>query len=80
FGVAGVGGGATFASLIVLGAMNLPVAIVGLVISVEPMIDMARTAVNVSGSMVAGVVTSSRIHDLDREILEDKDASIEVNQ
>ena len=79
FGVAGVGGGATFASLIVLGAMNLPVAIVGLVISVEPMIDMARTAVNVSGSMVAGVVTSERIHELDRDILNDENASIEVN-
>ena len=79
FGVAGVGGGATFASLIVLGAMNLPVAIVGLVISVEPMIDMARTAVNVSGSMVAGVVSSERIHELDREILHDENASIEVN-
>lgn len=79
FGVAGVGGGATFASLIVLGAMNLPVAIVGLVISVEPMIDMARTAVNVSGSMVAGVVTSERIHELDREMLNDKEATIEVN-
>ena len=58
FGVAGVGGGATFASLIVLGSMNLPVAIVGLVISVEPLIDMARTLINVSDSMVAGVVTS----------------------
>ena len=79
FGVAGVGGGATFASLIVLGAMNLPVAIVGLVISVEPLIDMARTAVNVSGSMVAGVVTSERIHELDREMLKDENASIEVN-
>lgn len=79
FGVAGVGGGATFASLIVLGAMNLPVAIVGLVISVEPLIDMARTAVNVSGSMVAGVVTSERIHELDREVLQDKEASIEAN-
>ena len=79
FGVAGVGGGATFASLIVLGAMNLPVAIVGLVISVEPLIDMARTAVNVSGSMVAGVVTSERIHELERDILQDENASIEAN-
>ncbi len=76
FGVAGVGGGATFASLIVLGAMDLPVAIVGLVISVEPLIDMARTATNVSGSMVAGVVTSARIHDLNREILNDPKATI----
>ncbi|WP_270660310.1 L-cystine transporter [Enterococcus thailandicus] len=79
FGVAGVGGGATFASLIVLGAMNLPVAIVGLVISVEPLIDMARTATNVSGSMVAGIVTSARIHDLDRDVINDETKVIDVN-
>ncbi|MGM0157431.1 sodium/dicarboxylate symporter family protein [Enterococcus sp. AZ191] len=79
FGVAGVGGGATFASLIVLGAMNLPVAIVGLVISVEPLIDMARTATNVSGSMVAGIVTSARIKDLDRDTIKDDSKVIDVN-
>ncbi|MGX7199104.1 L-cystine transporter [Enterococcus nangangensis] len=76
FGVAGVGGGATFASLIVLGALNLPIAIVGLVISVEPLIDMARTATNVSGSMVAGILTSVRVHDLDRTVLNDPQAVI----
>ena len=78
FGVAGVGGGATFASLIVLGAMNLPIAIVGLVISVEPLIDMARTAINVSDSMVAGIVTSARIKGLDRNVLEDPNAVIDA--
>lgn len=77
-GVAGVGGGATFASLIVLGSLNLPIAIVGLVISVEPLIDMARTAVNVSDSLVAGLVTSHRIDELDREVLNDKARSIDV--
>lgn len=60
-GVAGVGGGATFAYLIVLSSMNLPIAIVGLVISVEPLIDMARTALNVSDAMVAGIVTDRLI-------------------
>ncbi|BDP53767.1 hypothetical protein EfmJHP35_16910 [Enterococcus faecium] len=38
---------------------------------VEPLIDMARTAVNVSGSMVAGIVTSARIKDLDRDVIND---------
>ena len=76
FGVAGVGGGATFASLIVLGSLNLPVAIVGLVISVEPLIDMARTAVNVSDSMLAGVVTSRRINELDDTLLNDQEAVV----
>ena len=57
-GIAGVGGGATFAALVVLSTLNLPVALAGLLISVEPLIDMGRTAVNVSGSMTAGAVTS----------------------
>lgn len=57
-GVAGVGGGATFAALIVLSAMNLPVALAGLLISIEPLIDMGRTALNVSGSITAGTVAS----------------------
>ena len=57
-GVAGVGGGATFAALIVLSAMNLPVALAGLLISIEPLIDMGRTALNVSGSITAGTITS----------------------
>lgn len=65
FGVAGVGGGATFAALIVLSTMNLPVALAGLLISVEPLIDMGRTALNVSGSMMAGVLTSKVTKELD---------------
>ena len=57
FGIAGVGGGATFAALVVLPAMGLPITLVALLISIEPLIDMARTALNVNGSMVAGTVT-----------------------
>lgn len=68
FGVAGVGGGATFAALLVLSTMNLPVAIVGLLISVEPLIDMGRTALNVSGSMTAGLLTSRATKELDTKV------------
>ncbi|WP_282137732.1 L-cystine transporter [Rossellomorea aquimaris] len=67
FGVAGVGGGATFAAILVLSAMDLPVALAGLLISVEPLIDMGRTAVNVSGAMTSGVITSKVTGDLDSE-------------
>ncbi|WP_028594887.1 L-cystine transporter [Paenibacillus assamensis] len=67
FGVAGVGGGATFAALIVLSSMNLPVALAGLLISVEPLIDMGRTLVNVNGSMTAGVLSSRWLGQWDRE-------------
>jgi uncharacterized protein len=65
FGIAGVGGGATFAALVVLSTLNLPVALAGLLISVEPLIDMGRTAVNVSGSMTAGTVTSRMLGQTD---------------
>ncbi|MYM68317.1 cation:dicarboxylase symporter family transporter [Pseudoduganella sp. FT55W] len=64
-GVAGVGGGATFAALIVLSSMNLPVALAGLLISIEPLIDMGRTALNVSGSVTAGAVTSRVLGETD---------------
>jgi L-cystine uptake protein TcyP (sodium:dicarboxylate symporter family) len=63
FGVAGVGGGATFAALIVLPAMGLPITLVALLISIEPLIDMGRTALNVSGAMTSGVITSTVVKD-----------------
>lgn len=73
-GIAGVGGGATFAAIVVLSAMNLPVALAGLLISVEPLIDMGRTAVNVSGSMTAGTLTSRMLGQLDFATFEAHDA------
>ena len=57
FGIAGVGGGATFAALVVLPAMGFPVTVAAVLISVEPLIDMARTALNVNGAITAGVLT-----------------------
>lgn len=57
FGIAGVGGGATFAAIVVLSTLNLPLELVGLLISIEPLIDMGRTALNVNGSMVAGTLS-----------------------
>ncbi len=67
FGVAGVGGGATFAALIVLPAMGFPIALVALLVSIEPLIDMARTALNVNGAMTAGVLTGRLLRDLPGE-------------
>jgi L-cystine uptake protein TcyP (sodium:dicarboxylate symporter family) len=77
-GVAGVGGGATFAALIVLSAMNLPVALAGLLISIEPLIDMGRTALNVSGSITAGTVTSRVLGETDMAVF-DSDAVIDLD-
>lgn len=72
FGVAGVGGGATFAAIIVLSALDLPIALAGVLISVEPLIDMGRTALNVSGSMVSGIVSSRATGELNTEVYNDK--------
>ncbi|MEC5424410.1 L-cystine transporter [Virgibacillus sp. C22-A2] len=72
FGVAGVGGGATFAAIIVLSSMNLPVALAGLLISIEALIDMGRTALNVNGSMVSGTLTSRILKKLNVETFNDK--------
>ncbi|KPA07772.1 L-cystine transporter [Pantoea agglomerans] len=72
-GVAGVGGGATFAALIVLPAMGLPVTLVALLISIEPLIDMGRTALNVNGSMTAGSLTSRWLGMTDKRVLESDD-------
>ena len=71
FGVAGVGGGATFAAILVLSALDLPLALAGVLISVEPLIDMGRTALNVSGSMTAGVATASITGELDKDVYND---------
>lgn len=78
FGVAGVGGGATFAALLVLSALNLPIAIVGLLISVEPLIDMGRTALNVSGSMTAGVLTAKATDELAVDIFQQPPQNLEA--
>ncbi len=62
-----------FGALIVLPAMGLPVTLVALLISVEPLIDMGRTALNVSGSMTAGTLTSQWLKQTDKAILDSED-------
>lgn len=73
FGVAGVGGGATFASILLLSTLNLPVALAGVLISVEPLIDMGRTALNVNDSMLAGTGTAKLTKHWDKDTFESND-------
>ncbi|HEI8163289.1 TPA: L-cystine transporter [Staphylococcus aureus] len=75
FGVAGVGGGATFASILVLSTLNLPVALAGVLISVEPLIDMGRTALNVNDSMLAGTGTAKLTKHWDKDTFESNDSA-----
>ena len=69
FGIAGVGGGATFAAIVVLSTMGLPLTLVGLLISIEPLIDMGRTALNVNGAMTAGTLSSKWLKQTDLQVL-----------
>ncbi|EFQ0636142.1 cation:dicarboxylase symporter family transporter [Shigella flexneri] len=62
-GVAGVGSGGTFAALIVLSTLNFPVALVVIFIAIEPIVDMARTALNVNGSIMSGVISARLLKD-----------------
>lgn len=63
FGIAGVGGGATNAALVVFSVLGFPVTIVALLISIEPLIDMARTALNVNGAITTGLITNKFLGD-----------------
>ncbi len=57
---------------------DLPIAIVGLLISVEPLIDMGRTALNVSGSMTAGVLTAKATDELAVDIFQQPPQNLEA--
>lgn len=76
-GIAGVGGGATFAGITVLSALGLPVGIAGLLVGIEPVIDMARTALNVSDGMVTGLVTAKLTNNIDMKVYNDNSLNLE---
>lgn len=77
FGIAGVGGGATFAAVAVLSIMGLDVTIAAVLVSIEPLIDMARTALNISDSMLAGVLTAKKNGTLNTEVY---NAEVQVDE
>lgn len=55
----------------------LPVAIMGIIIAIDPIVDMARTLVNVNDSIVAGLITARRIDSLNKETLNDSTKVVE---
>lgn len=71
-GTVGVGGGAVNVSLMVLSLMGLPIELVTILISVDFIIDMGRTLVSVSGSILAGFVTGRLEHEINEDILYDR--------
>lgn len=73
FGIVGVGGGATFAAIVVLSSMGLPVELAGLLVAIEPLIDMGRTALNVSDSLLAGVIAAKRGNVLNKQVYQSRE-------
>ncbi len=69
-GIAGVGGGATFAAVAVFSALGLDewLWLTGILVGIESLIDMARTSLNVSGSMVAGLATAKITNNVDMDV------------
>lgn len=55
-GIAGVPGSATMSTTVVLATLGLPIEGMAMVIAVDAIIDMMRTATNVTGSMVTALV------------------------
>ena len=54
--------------LVLLPAMGFPVTIAALLISIEPLIDMARTALNVHGSITAGRLTGKFVKEVSADV------------
>lgn len=66
-GVAGVPGPAAISTTVVLTALGLPLEGMGLVLGVEALIDMGRTAVNATGTTVTALLVAESEGEFDRE-------------
>lgn len=67
-GIAGVPGIATIAATVVLATLGLPIEGIALVDGVDALIDMGRTAINVTGTMVSATLTAKKENELDLEV------------
>nr|WP_323384979.1 dicarboxylate/amino acid:cation symporter [Streptomyces calidiresistens] len=59
--------GATVMTTLTLSTLGLPLEGVGLLLAIDPILDMIRTAANVAGQAAVPVIVSSRERILDRE-------------
>lgn len=76
-GIAGVPGIASVAATVVLASVGLPLEGLLLVLAVEAFVDMGRTTVNVTGSLVAATITARSENEFDEEAF-NADASADV--
>jgi Na+/H+-dicarboxylate symporter len=73
-GTAGVPGVGLIMLSMVFAQVGLPVAGIGLILGVDRLLDMLRTAVNVSGDAVVSVIVAKSEGKLNQDIYNDEDA------
>lgn len=79
-GVAGVPGPASISTTVVLTAMGLPLEGLGLVLAIEALVDMGRTAVNMMGDSVTALVVADSEGEFDRKAFDnDEEDELELN-
>ena len=78
-GIAGIPGTATVAATIALSGMGMGehFALIGMVLAIDPIIDMARTLANVSGTMTAAVATDREMGSMDMTIFNNPNANLD---
>jgi Na+/H+-dicarboxylate symporter len=75
-GTAGVPGVGLIMLAMVLQQVNLPVEGIALIIGVDRLLDMTRTAVNVTGDCMVACIVGKSENELDIEVYNDPDAGI----
>jgi Na+/H+-dicarboxylate symporter len=75
-GTAGVPGVGLIMLAMVLQQVNLPVEGIALIIGVDRLLDMTRTAVNVTGDCMVACIVAKSENELDLEVFNDPDAGI----
>jgi Na+/H+-dicarboxylate symporter len=75
-GTAGVPGAGIIMLSMILVQAGLPVAGIGLIMGIDRILDMTRTAVNLSGDLVVGCIVADSENKLDRAVYYDPNAGV----
>jgi Na+/H+-dicarboxylate symporter len=77
-GTAGVPGVGLIMLAMVLDQVGLPVEGIGLIIGVDRLLDMTRTAVNVTGDSMVSIVVAKSENQFDEEVFYDENAGSKI--
>ncbi|MFC0178708.1 cation:dicarboxylate symporter family transporter [Thorsellia kenyensis] len=80
-GIAGIPGTATIAASITLSGMGMGeyFPMIAVILAIDPIIDMARTLANVSGTMTAAVITDKEMGTMDMTVFNDPSVQVDLS-